>query len=282
LFSFASARGAVLLALVGGTWAHATAEGQAIPARSTDYLFTATTEDVRGTWLNPAGLAVVPAASIMAELVLDRVLSDGTRLGQWTAGFASRGVSFVYQRDRIPNEDANQAFRVAGALPFRRGAVGAAFTFYESDRTERGFDIGLRYRPLPRVDLAAVVRHIGKPTIRGQTLPVTAVVGAGWRSARNVLELAGDVFVAEDLSGSGVDVTYHVGARLTLPGRFPIGAISALDLASNVRINRWALGIQLGGNTRGVAMVSGAKRMGTVEVERISLTGIVARPLAPR
>ncbi len=267
---------------LAGALGHTIAEGQAIPARSADYLFTATSEDVRETWLNPAGLAVAPTASIMAELVLDRVMTDGTRLGQWTVGFASRGISFAYQRDRIPDQDANQAFRIAGALPFVRGAVGAAFTFYESDRTERGFDAGVRYRPLRTVDLAAVLRHIGKPTIRGEKLPITGVVGVGWRPTRSVLQLAGDVLVAEDLSGSGVDVGYRVGAQLTLPGRLPLGAISALDLASNVRINRWAVGIQVGRNARGVGMVSAAKRIGTVEVERISMTGIVARPLGAR
>jgi hypothetical protein len=45
---------------------------QAVPARSADYLFLATASDARATWVNPAGPATAPTASIAAELVFDR------------------------------------------------------------------------------------------------------------------------------------------------------------------------------------------------------------------
>ncbi len=135
---------------------------QAVPARSADYLFLATASDARATWVNPAGPATAPTASIAAELVFDRQETENVRLAQWTGGFSSRGISFGYQRDQIPGDEANQAFRVGAALPFRRGAVGLAFTFYDSDQTERALDLGLRYRALRQVELGAVLRNIGR------------------------------------------------------------------------------------------------------------------------
>lgn len=252
---------------------------QAIPARSSDYLFLATVSDARGIWVNPAGPATVPTASVMGELVFDRQETENLRLAQWTAGLSSRGISFGYQRDRFLNEEATQAFRIGAALPFRRGAVGVAFTFYNSDGTDRGLDLGLRYRALREVELGAVIRHIGRPVVRTVELPVTLGLGGGWYPIPSVLEIAGETSIAERTGRSGYDVTYRVGANAVARTRVPVGAFAAFELGGDGSLDRWALGMQVGGPYRGVLTASGA---GSATVNRVSLTGLAIRALTRR
>jgi hypothetical protein len=249
---------------------------QAVPARSADYLFLATASDARATWVNPAGPATAPTASIAAELVFDRQETENVRLAQWTGGFSSRGISFGYQRDQIPGDEANQAFRVGAALPFRRGAVGLAFTFYDSDQTERALDLGLRYRALRQVELGAVLRNIGRPVVRTVELPVTVGIGAGWYAIPSVLEIAGETHIAERPGRSGSDVTYRLGGRIIARTRVPVGVFGAFELKGNGAADRWAVGIRLGGQYRGLLVASGA---GSASVDRVSLTALAIRPL---
>ena len=58
------------------------AVGQTFAPRSLDYLFAATANDARAIWVNPAGLAIVSEASIMAELVVHRSPDADLRLSQ--------------------------------------------------------------------------------------------------------------------------------------------------------------------------------------------------------
>lgn len=252
---------------------------QAVAPRSLDYLFLATVSDARAIWVNPAGPATVPTASVLGELVFDRAETENARLAQWTAGLSSRGISFAYQRDRILNDEANQAFRVAAALPFRRGGVGIAFTFYNSDETTRGVDLGVRYRALREVELGAVIRHVGRPVVRTVELPLTFALGGGWYPIPSVLEIAGETSFAERSGVSGYDVTYRLGANVVArTSRVPVGAFAAFELGGEGS-DRWALGIQVGGLYRGLLAVSGA---GSASVNRMSLTGLAIRALTRR
>jgi len=53
---------------------------QSFAPRSADYMFAATASDARAIWVNPAGLAVVPEASLFGEFVLQRPIDQDTRL----------------------------------------------------------------------------------------------------------------------------------------------------------------------------------------------------------
>jgi hypothetical protein len=263
------------------------ASAQAVRARSADYLFLSTASDARAIWVNPAGPVARPAASITAEFVLDRKETEDVRLAQWSAGFSSRGISFAYQRDRVPDQEASQAFRIGAALPFRRGAVGVAFTFYNTDETTRGVDLGLRYRPTPRIDLGAVLLNLGRPRVGSVAAfspaapksPVTIGLGAGWSILPAILEIAGEAKVAERVGRSGYDVSYRLGTSLNANTRLPVGAFAAFDLESDFVVDRWALGISVGGPYRAILVSSGA---GSASVNRVSLTGIALRELAQR
>ena len=77
----------------------ANAFAQTLPARSGDYLFVTNAVDARALWVNPAGLGVVPEASIMGEFSLTPGGGD-VRLAQYTVGLNSRGFSIGYRRNR--------------------------------------------------------------------------------------------------------------------------------------------------------------------------------------
>jgi hypothetical protein len=66
--------------------------------RSASYLFSANVEDARALWINPAGLGVLPIASIYAEVAADRpATGEGRDTGGWAA--ESRwGVAWLWER----------------------------------------------------------------------------------------------------------------------------------------------------------------------------------------
>ena len=86
---------------------------QSVSARSQDYLFLTNVADVRALWVNPAGLALVPEASILGELTFERLGGD-LRVDQYAVGFNSRGISIGYQRSRLVGEKPVSARQVAG------------------------------------------------------------------------------------------------------------------------------------------------------------------------
>ncbi|MGD8869500.1 MAG: hypothetical protein PVI01_17920, partial [Gemmatimonadales bacterium] len=121
----------LLIILTAACTAAGSLEAQAVRSRSADYLFAASANDVRALWVNPAGLAVRSVASVMAEFALDFPPDTNARFAQWSAGFTSRGLSVGYQRDRFAEDPNTGTLRFGLAFPFRKGAVGASFSFYQ-------------------------------------------------------------------------------------------------------------------------------------------------------
>ncbi|UCD23272.1 MAG: hypothetical protein JSW51_09455 [Gemmatimonadota bacterium] len=243
-------RTTLLLLAAAAVLAVTDAVGQAFPPRSQDYLFTPLVDDVRALWVNPAGLAIVREASIMAEVVLDQPDSGNVRVSQWTLGFNTRGISVGYKRDRLYEGPANQHLRIGLARPFRGGAAGIDLGLYWSDVNDRGFGAGVTYRLMPSVDASAVVRDIGQPWVRGVKLPATGVLGIAWSAPEDVLQVGGEVVAKNRLSGTGVDMSYRAGARLTTPKPFPIAALAAIDLGSDFSADRFFIGLAVGGTRR--------------------------------
>ena len=94
-----------MLLLVGISSLHVeTVTAQPVPVRSRDYLFLTNVADARALWVNPAGLSVVPEASLMGEFTVDRTSGD-LRIEQYALGFNSRGVALGYQRNRLVGEE---------------------------------------------------------------------------------------------------------------------------------------------------------------------------------
>jgi len=205
---------------------------------------------------------MVREASIVAEIVLTQPDTGNVRVSQWTVGFNTRGISFGYQRDRLYGGPSNQHLRIGLARPFRGGAAGIDLGLYWSDVNDRGFGAGVIYSFLPSVYTSVVLRHIGQPWVRGVKLPATGVLGLGWSAPENALQLAGELVARNRLNGTtGVDMSYRAGARITTPKPFPIAAIAAVNLGSDFVMDRFFIGLAIGGTRRlvlGGTFLSGA------------------------
>ena len=261
------------------------AAGQAVRARSADYLFGSTVRDVRALWLNPAGLAVRREASILGEVALESPIDGAIRLAQWTLAFNSRGFSFGYQRDQFVEHPSTGAFRFGIGVPFRNGAVGGTFTFYRGnaiDTTntwEQGVDLGLRYRFAGIVDAGLVLRNIGRPVLRDSVAPLVGALSVALQPLPTPIWLAGEVLASERLAGSGYEMSYRAGLWLSTGGSLPFSLVSSIDLGSNFQLQQWVVGLAVGGRDQGLAIGSGGFHSPRNRLERISLTGVASRPM---
>jgi hypothetical protein len=273
-------RNTLLLATAAAALIANSVTAQAFQPRSQGYLFTPFVDDARALWVNPAGLAVVREASIMAEIVLNQPDSGNVRVSQWMAGFNTRGISVAYQRDRLYDGPANQHLRIGLARPFKGGAAGIDLGLYWSDGNDRGFGAGVTYRLLPAVNGSLVFRDIGQPWVRGVKLPATGVIGLGWTAPEEALQVAAEAIARNRLSSTGVDMSYRAGARIATPRPFPIAAIAAIDLASNLSIDRFYIGLAIGGTRRlvfGGTFLSGAD----TGLDVGSITGVASNRQTP-
>ncbi len=255
---------------------------QGVSGRSQDYLFLTNVADVRALWVNPAGLALVPEASILGELTFER-LSGDLRVEQYAVGFNTRGVSFGYQRNRLVGEKPVSTLRTGFGFPFRGGSLGVTLSRYRQDSTRSfGADFGLIYVPRVAVQLGLVVRHLGRPTVRGADLPVTTVGAA--QMTLSVIQLTWETAAAERLEpgDSGFDFTHRGGVRLALWKQLPVMLIAAVDLGSNVRIDRLNLGFSIGGARQLTSIGSAVPRNNAPVFEHFSATFVASRPLGGR
>lgn len=233
--------------------ATAPAEAQVQPPRSTEYLYASGPIDARALWTNPAGLAVVPHASLLGELSRVRNQADGWRTAQYSIGLSTRAGAFGYQRDRFADGRSVGTWRIGGGLNFGPAALGASIALYGS---RRGWDLGLRYAPSPRVALAGVVRNLGRPQVGDSSLRIN---GVGAVSARlgSGLVLAGDVTGIERGAVPGYDVFFRGGLQLVFPGRVPLTAIANLRFDRDLQAQEWTAGIAIGGLAQLVAIGGG-------------------------
>ena len=264
------------------------AAGQSVRPRSGDYEFASTVHDIRALWVNPAGLGIVADASIMAELTLERPLGGDLRLAQWSAGFNRWGLAIGYQRDRFSEDSNTGTLRFGLALPFRRGAAGAAFSFYSgnaldtADTRDMGLDLGFQYRLLAPVNLGIVVRNIGRPDLRDSRAPITGAVSLALRALPQHVLVAGEVLAAERLLESGYEVSYRAGMQLSTGGRRPFTLITAVDLGRGLAFDRWLVGVAVGGPDRVAALASGGFQSPNDRLDRVSLGGVSSRTLGAR
>jgi hypothetical protein len=268
------------------------AAGQVQRPRSRDYLFASSADDARALWVNPGGLHVVTEASVLAEVTLDRPLGGSLRLGQLAVGFNSRGISFGYQRDRLPDDPGTpeaegrsaEAFRFGAGFWVPRGGVGIAVTFHrtgiEGRGSQRSIDLGARYALLPTVDAGAVVRNIGRPALQfaaGEE-PIEGVIALSWLVLPSRLLVAAEGHAVERLAESGFDLAYRGGMHLSIGGPLGLGAVAAVDLGGNFLIDAWTVGLAVGGVDRVLGLVSGIPTTGgSAHLERFSLSGIASR-----
>lgn len=261
-------------------------QAQVHGARSESYLFLTGAWDARALWINPAGLAVLPEASIMGEFRIDREETDGdVRLGQWSVGFNSRGFSVGYQRDRFGNDVAGGTLRAGLGIPFSRGALGAALTWYRGTGDNASdLDLGVLVTPIRNVRVGATLRHIGRPAVRDSLLPISIAGGASWTVLGGKVVTTGEVRAAERRvpDESGFEMGYRGGGQLTLGRQFPVTILATVDLGSNGKVDRFNLGIGLGALYRLVGVATTVSREGSPELGSVSLTGVASNLLVGR
>jgi hypothetical protein len=256
-----------------------TALGQAFAPRSSDYLFAATANDARAIWVNPAGLAAVPEASLMAEFVLQHPANADLRLSQIAVGFNSQGLSFGYNRERLVTDSSNNTYRLALARALRGWTVGFAISHFRSGLNDTGFDAGIRHRLLPSIQFGLVVRNIGQPQVRSYTLPITGVASLGWTAMPGHLVITGETIARNRLAGSGYDMIYRAGAQLSFGRVLPIIGLTAVNFDNRLGVTMWSLGVSVGGVRRGVLVAGITPDDPSLRVETMSLTGIATNPL---
>jgi hypothetical protein len=241
-------------------------------------MFISAVDDARAAWVNPAGLAWTPEASVMAEMVLDR--SGGPlRLGQYTVGLNSRGLALSYERDRSTPDSSIGVARIALGVPLGRGTIGASFTTYGSFHST-GYDLGVRYRLLAALDAAGVVRDLGHPILHGVRQPVVGVAGATW-SLGHAAAISAEVLAAERLAASGYDVSYRAGIMVRTPEPWPLALHALADVGSDGTVHGWAVAVILGGLDR-VGVVAGATPSNGLEApQQFSAVGVATRRVIP-
>jgi hypothetical protein len=263
-------------------WALNSATAQSFAPRSADYVFAATANDARAIWVNPAGLAVVPEASIMAEIVLQRPVDQDLRLSQLTFGFNSQGLSFGYNRERLLSNSSNHTYRFALARALRAWTLGFAVSHFRAGRNDTGFDVGIRYRLIPSIQFGAVIRNIGQPQLRNDILPITGVAGVGWTLLPRLLVVTGEAIAANRLEESGYDMAYRAGAQITFGRTLPVAGMTAVTLDENFGVTTWWLGVSLGALRQGVLVAALAPDDPSMRFESVSVAGIARNPLSAR
>jgi hypothetical protein len=249
--------------------------------RSTDYLFAADVQDARALWVNPAGLGAFLQTSVMGEVVVDRLPIAGgdLALAQYTIGFNSRGLSFGYAHDRFGGTDsANSTLRFGLARGFQNLALGATITFYRSDVTQRGLDLGMRYQLAPPLAVAAVVSDLGEPAVRDTLIRPRGRVSATGYLLNGQVTLSGELVATQrPPTISGYDLTYRAGAGLQSGGRLPIGGLVALDFDNGGHVGRWSVGLSIGGPDRVIGTTTIAPNAASGTLDRLAVTGVATR-----
>src|SRR5213592_4964382 len=153
---------------------------QVAPNTTTRYLFPTDVSDARALWVNPAGLAAFPAASVHLDLTVGDPGASG-KLRQLTVGLNSRGLSLGYQRDLFSDHQRGHTYRIGYAAGRAGLAAGFAAALYRGGTSIRGWDLGILYDWRASLSLGGVIQNVGRPTVRGTMLPVTYVPSATLR-----------------------------------------------------------------------------------------------------
>jgi len=249
------------------------ATAQVVPNRATRYLFPTDVTDARALWVNPAGLGRVVEASVHLDLTVGDPGATG-RLRQLSAGFNSRGLSLGYERDVFDGGVHGHTYRIGFAIGHHRIAGGAAAALYRGAASGTGWDLGFLYDPLPTLSVGGAIQSIGRPEVRGETLPVTYVPAATARLLGPRVALSAQGRLASD-----VVLGYAFAARVGLRegSRRPVRLLARLDTDRSLKRAAFAFGLSVGADD---VLGTVATTPGDVSrVDALSLYGVSTRRL---
>jgi hypothetical protein len=212
------------------------------PNRATVYLYPSDVTDARALWVNPAGSGRLEEASVNLDLTVGEPGAAG-RLRQLTLGLSSRGLSFGYQRDVFDAGARGHTYRIGYAAGRAGLAAGFVAALYRGGTSSSGWDVGIHYDWRASLSLAGVIENVGRPSVRGTTLPITYVPSATLRlfDARAALSADGRF-----TSGGVLGYAFGLRASLGATTRAPVGLLARLDTDRALRRAGLAFGVSLG------------------------------------
>jgi hypothetical protein len=247
------------------------AAAQVVPNRTTQYLSPTDVTDARALWVNPAGLGRVLEASVHFDLTVGDPGAKG-RLRQLTAGFNSRGLSLGYQRDLFDGGVRGHIYRVGVAAGRQGLAAGAAAALYRGSTSTTGWDLGFLYDPVPHLSIGGTIQNIGRPEVRGETLPVTYVPAATVRLLGARVALSGQ---GRFTSAAGLGYAFAARAGVREGGRLPVRLLARLDTDRSLKRAWFAFGLSVGADDLLGAVVTTPGDVSRVDA--LSLYGVSTR-----
>ncbi len=232
---------AVLLALAFAGMARA----QGVTNRAAAYLVPTNVSDARALWVNPAGLAARPEASVMLDLTVVQPGAAG-RLGQVTAGFNARGLSFGYQRDILSGGIRGHTYKLGLAGNYGGFSGGVGIAFHGGVHQGTAWDLGVRYDRLATVTVGGVIRNIGRPRIFGVRQATSLVPAATLRPFGEVLALSAQASFASDTNARG----YSVEAEALWPRSPRVGVLARFDTDGSLHRRALLFGLSIGTRDR--------------------------------
>ena len=257
---------AALIVLACAGMAHA----QGVTNRAVAYLVATNVADARALWVNPAGLATHPEASVLLDLTVVQPGATG-RLGQVTAGFNARGLSFGYQRDIFPSGLRGHTYKLGLAGNYGGFAGGLGIAFHGGANQGTAWDVGVRYDRLPTVTFGGVIRNIGRPRIFGVRQATSLVPAVTLWPFRSVLAVSAQASIASDTSARG----YAVEAEALWPRSPRLGLLARFDTDGSLHRRALLFGLSIGTRDRVGAVGSTAGDLS--KVDAVSVYGVSSR-----
>lgn len=172
-----------LAAAVVALWAargprEAAAQGVRIPAQPARYLLTTEAADARALWVNPAGLAWRPEASLGADISLDRE-PGGPHLSQYGATLASRGLAFGWTHERVPGAASSNGYAIALGLGDAAFSAGATRRWVRGATHASFWDFAASAAAADWLRVSVVAKNVDSPTPSDTTSAPSIVPGLG-------------------------------------------------------------------------------------------------------
>ena len=253
----------------------AVAGAQVAPNRAALYLYPSDVTDARAVWVNPAGPGRFEEASLHLDLTVGDPGAAG-RLRQLTLGMSSRGLSFGYQRDVFDAGARGHTYRIGYAAGRAGLSAGVAAALYRGGgASTSGWDLGILYDWRASLSVGGVIENVGRPTVRGETLPVTYLPSATVRLLDGRAALSAD---GRFTAASALGYAFGLRATLGVATRVPVGLLARLDTDGRLARAGLVFGVSFG--SQDVAGLVATAPGDAGRIDGLNLYGVSTRRFA--
>lgn len=248
-----------------------------LPPQPARYELTTEAADARALWVNPAGLARLPEASIGADLSADRFFPGGAQVSQYSLSLAGRGVAASWIHERLPSSQSLNVYAVGVGLGDEQFSAGVTRRWYRGLADGGSWDIAARVSSLDGTQLSLVARSVGSPRLGDSTYWATLVPGALVYLFNGAVQLGAEWEVAPHAWRS---VGYRAGGAVALGRGFAVSLLA--DLGSSFK--RRALVVAFSFDApRSRLGAFGLASGGANEIDAVGFSGaLVTRAPTPR